>query len=142
MVTRFIAVCISLSVTAGIHGEERRCTRDEAIKAESEAPSLKTWKDVYVSYTKYCHCDDGAISEGYSASVASLLAEHWDRLKEVVVLTTEHPKFECFLLRHIDETMTEDEGRIIEEYARSHCPRDASRLCGLIKQRFVNLRSH
>jgi hypothetical protein len=44
----------------------RPCTRADAQKAEAEAERLETRSAVYLSFTRYAGCDDGAIAEGYS----------------------------------------------------------------------------
>lgn len=57
-----------------------------AMKAESEASTLETWQAVLALYKKYKHCDDGAIAEGYSSSIATLLAGHRDDIGELTRL--------------------------------------------------------
>lgn len=109
------------------------CTRQDAMIAEKEADSLRTWKQVFAAYDRYRHCDDGAIAEGYSASIAALLADRWDELEELLTLTHAHPNFETFVLHHVDVTMTLDQSKAIQQNARSRCPRDGSRLCTAIR---------
>jgi len=117
----------------------RTCTRQEAIQAETVTSSLKTWHDVFNSYKRYWHCDDGTISERYSDVVATLLAKHWDQFDDVLLLAEKHPKFRAFVLRHLDQTMTSAQDKAIRENVRSHCPPDGSHLCGLIGERFNEL---
>lgn len=109
------------------------------MKAETEASTIKTWSALFVSYELYRHCDDGAISEGYSNSVATLLAVHWDQFDSLLPLVRKHPGFQNFILRHVDETMTSDQGKTIEASVKQRCPVEGRQLCGLIKQRFVEL---
>src|SRR6266851_7181874 len=82
------------------------CTGEQAKKAEAEADQLKGWNAVYRSFVRYGHCDDGAIAEGYSDSVAKLLANHWAEIQDLRKLTLESPEFSNFVLRHIDELMS------------------------------------
>ena len=119
----------------------RRCTREDAINAEVSASSLKTWRDAYLFYRRYKQCDDGAISEGYSASVADLLAAHWDRVGDFDKLSSAHPDFERFVIHHIDETMTQEQGDAIKDNVSRKCPMGARHTCGAIKARFVELGS-
>ena len=115
------------------------CTREDAIKAETEAATLITWPAVFESYGHYRHCDGGAISEGYSNSVATLLASRWDQFEQLRELVTAHPKFEGFVLRHLDQTMTSDQGKAIKENIRAKCPANGNALCKSIMKRFANL---
>lgn len=82
----------------------RTCTRQEAIQAETDSSSLKTWRDIYRSFRLYHHCDDGAISDDYSSSVASLLADRWDQARDLNALARRDPEFLAFVLHHVDET--------------------------------------
>jgi hypothetical protein len=59
------------------------CTEQKAIRAEEEASVLHTWTEVYKSYQNYGECDDGAIAEGYSDSIAHLLSDNWNRISEL-----------------------------------------------------------
>jgi hypothetical protein len=112
------------------------CTREEAIKAETEASTLTTWSAVFESYVRYRQCDDGAISEGYGNSVATLLASHWDQFEHLRKLVRAHPKFEGFVLRHVDQTMTSDQGKGIKENIHVKCPINGNELCKSIIKRF------
>jgi hypothetical protein len=131
----FYVGVLSLLLTPAYAGPPK-CTRDEAMKAETEASSLKSWKDLFSSYERYCQCDDGAIAEGYSNSVATLLANHWDQFGELAALTKKHPHFKEFVLRHIDETMTSEQARSIQEHVRAQC-QSSARLCTAIAARLT-----
>jgi hypothetical protein len=41
-------------------------------------------------------------------------------------------EFEQFVIRHIDESMTEDEANLIVNNARLHCPQGAKQFCNVI----------
>jgi hypothetical protein len=116
-----------------------KCTHDDAIKAEAEASSLKTWGAVFSSYKRYQKCDDGAIAEGYSASVAYLLASRWTDIDTLVKLSNTNPDFWQFVIKHVDETMNMDQGKSIKKSASTNCTAKAKKLCGAIQQRFVEL---
>jgi hypothetical protein len=134
-----LTAALTLGLAIPVCGATKACTREDAIKAEGEASSLKTWRDVFNSYSRYWHCDDGAISEGYSSSIATLLASHWDQIQELTAIVREHPKFNRFILRHIDETMTSDQDKAIKENVRFRCSTDARQLCGAISKRLADL---
>lgn len=126
--------------SASVPGAEaKECKREEAIAAETEASTLKTWPEVLRSYQRFAHCDDGAISEGYSSSVATLLADRWDSLEELNTLSRAHPRFQAFVLRHLDETMDQDQDKAIQRNVRDHCPKGAMKLCEAIRARFATL---
>jgi len=129
-----LLIAASILILAG-KASPQTCTREDAIRAETESSSLKTWRDVYASYKRYHQCDDGAISEGYSNSVATLLADHWDQLKDLNALGRKDPKFQAFVLHHVDEMMTATQSKAIKENVRSHCPQRSRHLCRLIEKR-------
>lgn len=133
---RALAVALLVLVaTAAAAGQKRVCTREEAIQAEEESDRLIDWSAVYRSFARFAHCDNGAIWEGYSDSIARLLALHWERLEDLRRLAAADRRFERFVLRHIDGLMTMEQQKLILENARLRCPSNAKRLCRLIESR-------
>jgi hypothetical protein len=128
----FLLIGIAAGVLSVACAAQAGCARQQAIRAESEADSLRTWEQVFGAYQRYRQCDDGAIAEGYSASIAALLADRWDRVNELLVLSNAHPQFEAFVLRHVDVTMSLDQSKTIQENVRARCPRAGKRLCAAI----------
>jgi len=93
------------------------------------------------SYNRYRGCDDGAISEGYSSSVASLLANRWNQLRDLIRLIRTDQSFQVFVLRHVDDTMTHDQDVVIQNNARLKCPQHAGQFCAALSKRFAELDS-
>ena len=118
------------------------CGREDAQRAETEASSLKTWQQVFESYERYRWCDDGAISEGYSSSIATLLASDWGNLGALLQLIKSHPDFEKFVIKHLDDTMTQDQDTKIQGNIRTSCPKDGARFCVAVQKRFAILNSN
>jgi len=123
---------ISVAVT-------RTCRQEEAMKAMSEASNLKTWAEVFDSYKKYKQCDDGAIAEGYSSSVAYLLASRWADINTLIKLSNANPDFRRFVIKHVDETMNIDQAKSIKKNIVTCRPAKAKKLCVEIQKRFVEL---
>lgn len=131
---RILAIVISLSLaTYCCAGEKKMCTQEEAIQAESEANKLNDWDSLYSSFKRFAHCDDAAISEGYSASVGRLLAFDWQHLKRLSELTKSDKEFKRFVFKHIDELVPADQLKIILDNARTHCPVGMEGLCKQIE---------
>jgi hypothetical protein len=133
------SIGLVLGFTSCARAAPTECTRDDAIKAEAEASSLKTWSAVLGSYKRYKQCDDGAIAEGYSASVAYLLASRWADTETLVKQSNNDPEFLRFVIRHVDETMNINQGKSIKNSAATNCPANAKKLCGEIQRRFEEL---
>lgn len=108
------------------------CTPNQARQAEAEANQLTDWESVHRSFKLYAQCDEGAIGEGYSDSVSHLLAHNWNHLDTLLRLMASDREFEQFVIRHIDESMTEDEANLIVNNARLHCPQGAKQFCNVI----------
>jgi hypothetical protein len=124
---------LGLGLIAGLAGSakattQKVCTEAEVKAAQKEADQLSDWDSVYRSFKRFAHCDEGGIAEAYSDSVGRLLARDWKHLDALVRLTAD-PGFEEFVIRHIDETMSEDEAALVINNARLHCPPGAKRLC-------------
>jgi hypothetical protein len=123
-----------VSTACAYDQKKLNCTQDEAIRAEQESNRLNDWNSVYLSFQRFAHCDDGAISEGYSDSIGRLLSVNWKDFPRLLTLTTDDQKFERFVIKHIDETVPKKVLDIIIENASNKCPTDGTRLCRLIKE--------
>jgi hypothetical protein len=96
---------------------------------------LRTWDTLYRSYKSYQHCDDGAIGEGYSESVARILVDHWQTLPQLDRLARKDAHFRRFVLRHLDATLNMDDVEKVRKTATTQCPSGLRVLCDdLIKQ--------
>lgn len=111
------------------YAKERICTQQEAMEAEVESSSLEDWAAVYRAFVQFGHCDDAAISEGYSSTVARLLTRDWQKFETLHRLTVRNRGFETFIVRHIDQLWSMDEAKAAANNARAHCPKNARRLC-------------
>jgi hypothetical protein len=105
------------------------CTQDEANKAEQSADNLTEWSQVYDSFRRYRHCDDGSIAEGYDNSIVGLPVTRWDSVGELSKLSAAHPAFGKFVLAHINTLMSPDQAKAIAKNANQDCPVEAKTIC-------------
>lgn len=108
------------------------CSAAKSAEAEKTASSLKSWDEVYNSYSKYLPCDDGAIGAGYSESISQLLANEWSHIDKLGKLTKNDNKFEKFVIKHIDETTSAEVNRKILKNSTENCPMHLKLLCSKI----------
>ena len=137
MLTLFSATSFAIAAKAC---EQDRCSESNAKAAESVASSLNSWPEVHRAFSKMAACDGGAIGEGFSESVVSLLVAHWSKLDELARLTRHDSRFERFVIRHVDELMSPDEAKQIFQNANNLCPPHASRLCAALRRRVEELK--
>jgi hypothetical protein len=57
----------------------------------------------------FVSCDDGALAEGYSDAVVTLLAHRWDQFDVFVALSERNPTFRRWAIRHIDASASTDD---------------------------------
>lgn len=110
------------------------CPTDTARRAESQADRLRSWNALYNSFESYRQCDDGAIAEGYSESVARILVDHWNTLADFARLQAGNAGFRAFVLRHIDATLDNDDLYKIRRKASAECPVGLGKLCADVKK--------
>ena len=116
------------------YADARGCDRREAMAAEEESSKLKSWAGLYRSYNMYSHCDEGAISEGYSYSVAFLLTERWVDFGELLELSERSHDFEDFVVSHVNETMSQSQASQLLQNLSARCPRSGARLCSRLNK--------
>lgn len=113
--------------------QEIHCTKTEEIEAESSVSRLNNWDDIYKSFKRFRHCDDGAIAEGYSDSIVRLSAERWHELEVLIKRTSSDKDFYTFVLKHIDATADKSEIEEIIINSGKHCPESAKAMCSAIE---------
>ncbi len=125
-----ISICLAATLLVRTaQAQKHTCTSAEGQRVMDEADRLRTWKALYKSYQLYRHCDDGAIAEGYSESVARILVDHWKTLPELDLLTKADASFRHFVLRHLDATLNTDDVAVVRRRARRECPSGLDSLC-------------
>jgi hypothetical protein len=112
-----------------LHSQTERCTMAQANRALDEAVTLRSWDALYQSYRKFRYCDDGAIAEGYSESVARILADYWSTLARFKALSESNAPFRKFVVSHIDATLNGEDLEKIKENATAHCPKGLKSTC-------------
>jgi hypothetical protein len=122
-----LAVCFWLGI--GLSAQQRPCNDAESQHAEMRAGTLRSWDALYKSYTSYRRCDDGAIAEGYSESVARILVDHWSTLPRLAYLARRDVDFRRFVLRHVDATLDTNDVEKIRTNAKTLCPAGFRTLC-------------
>jgi hypothetical protein len=132
---RFAFVLLLFVAAACASAHQNQCSTADAQRAETEAESLRSWDDLYKSYKQYRQCDDGAIWEGYSESVARILVDHWATLPRFAQLAHKDEGFRPFVLKHVDQTINGKDARTIRANAAHACPSGLREFCNdLMKQ--------
>src|SRR6516225_7917663 len=99
----FAVALLVMPIAVPVHSQSKPCTRAEQIQVENEAVNLRTWDSLYKSYKRYGHCDDVDAAEGYSESIARILADHWETLPRLAELIQKDRSFGRFV--GLDATM-------------------------------------
>lgn len=128
-----ILSCVVVLFSArAAHAQEQACTSIEDRHALDESDTLRSWDALHKSYLTFGHCDDGAIGEGYSESVARILVDHWNTLPRFVQLAGKNAAFQAFVIKHLDATLNTDDVVKIKEDAMRRCPTGQRETCILL----------
>jgi hypothetical protein len=134
-----IAVVFSLLATIfsvrAADAEKKPCTDEEGRHALDQADTLRSWDALYRSYKAFGRCDDGAIGEGFSESVARILVDHWNTLPRLAQLARQDAAFRAFVIAHVDATLNMDDVGKIKDNARTHCPTGLRTTCTNLAKR-------
>lgn len=128
------AFALIISCQAKVVSQTAHCSHAEAESADYEASRLQTWDKLYHSYLRYSGCDDGSIGEGYSVSVARLLAHQWNMLPQAFPLFAGDAEFHRFVLKHINATLADNDLKTIRVNAVHSCPTGGDKYCVQIRR--------
>jgi hypothetical protein len=135
MTSARLRICIFFSLTVILfslqtaHAQKRACADAEGRRALDDAGTLRSWDALYGSYSLYRQCDDGAIGEGYSESVARILVDHWTTLPQLVQVAGKDIGFRAFVMKHVDATLNTDDLVKIKKNAQTQCPKGLQATC-------------
>jgi hypothetical protein len=124
-----IGLIVTVLLAGSGYAQKYTCSESQGRAALDEAVTLRSWDALYKSYKSYRHCDDGAIGEGYSESVARILVDHWSTLSRLAQLGNKDAEFRAFVVRHIDATLNMDDVEKIKTRAKAQCPNALRTLC-------------
>ncbi len=99
----------------------------QALGSVSSAP--RDWKILHYHFLKFGPCDVGAVAEGYSNGVVTLLAHRWHMLAGLAAVARSDPTFLQFVLAHIDATTAEEDLRQVQANVETACPARHRDLC-------------
>ena len=88
------------------------------------------WDSLLKHHKAFSSCDDGALAEGYSDAVVTLLAHRWAQFDAFVGLSARNPAFRRWAIRHIDASASPDDlAKIAHNTARCTGPAKSKELC-------------
>lgn len=137
----YIGTATILTLFSSISFAKNNCgnANIESEKADSLLEKLyDSWGDIYQYYDKYSKY--GCYSEGYygesiADSVVKRLANHWDSLNDLALLTRKNKQFENFLISKINATVSDSDLLKIHELANKECPNELLNLCKKIDKK-------
>jgi hypothetical protein len=139
MRTKILAMCGVTALTAfcAFGGESAQAQKPCSMKLYQRADdslinAAGNWPSLLKHQRAFASCDDGALAEGYSDAVVTLLANRWDKFSIFVVLSERQPDFRRWAIGHIDATASDDLNKVVANAAK--CIRDvkAKILCKAI----------
>lgn len=110
-----------------------RCTPNvqlQALGSVSSAP--RDWQVLHYHFRKFGQCDVGAVAEGYSHGVVTLLAYSWQQLAQLATVGRGDPTFLQFVLAHIDATTADEDLRQVQVNVATACPARHRELCNRV----------
>jgi hypothetical protein len=134
LVYQLCALCFLVCCAA--QAQQKPCSQAEQDQVGNEAGSLRSWDALYKSYRQFRRCwnhaDNVDADEGYSESIARILADHWETLPRLAQLIKKDAGFGTFA--GLSATMNMDDVAKIRDKALHHCPAGLSGLCAKLKK--------
>lgn len=116
---------LSLVITFSCHAA---CSTYKAKNAEETISGIKSWSDLDEHFAKFYSCDDGAIAEGYSDVISTLITKKWKELNSLQI----DDKFKKFIVSHIDSTWQESKIISASNNVNHYCKDNIREICEAI----------
>ena len=125
---RYLIVLAMLNCLGGVPSTAAANDHCSSAMYQRADASLTTavgaWDSLLRHQRAFGSCDDGALGEGYSDAVVTLLAHRWDKFDEFVGLSARNPAFGRWAIRHIDASASADDLTKVARNA-ARCPGSA-----------------
>lgn len=125
---KFLLVLLIGLIMQVARAQAQPCAVAEA-RALNKADTPRSWDALRHSYKEFGNCDDGAVAEANSESIARILADRWNTLPRFAQLAKNDPSFRAFVIGHIDATLNMDDVEKIKKAALTHCPSGLRKTC-------------
>jgi hypothetical protein len=127
-----IAMVIGAVAAPSAAGAKHGCPLAMYQRADASLVHARaSWSSLSMHFEAFASCDDGALAEGYSDAIVTLLARRWGQFDAFVVLSARNPAFRRWALRHIDASAsTDDLRRVLRNAERCTGNPETRRLCG------------
>jgi hypothetical protein len=123
--TRALLVSLALSSSTASFA----CSQADERAALEAAVKYKSWPALHQGFARYGHCDDGAIAEGFSESVTTILAGRWNDTTVLAKIGQRDPAFLRFVIRHVDATASSEKLQRIVYLSEKECPPSLAKIC-------------
>ena len=131
----------ALAMLAGIAGlastatAKPNCSAKMYDRADASLKSAaRNWRSLMNHRKAFATCDDGALGEGYSDAVVTLLANRWGQFDEFASLSRRNPAFRRWAIRHIDSTASSDDlKKVARNAAKCAGGTNKQDLCHLVR---------
>jgi len=124
---RYTPVILLIAMSTVVSASQ--CSEREAYAAEVVVDYLDSWRNVHNAFKQFSMCDQGGVAEGYSNAIAKILVNQWSSLSSLYEATKVEPGYEGFILRHINESIDENDLEAIYQSATNRCPPNNTTLC-------------
>lgn len=127
-----VAMLMGLASSRAAAMPNNHCSTDMYQRADASLlEAAAGWGSLLRHQKAFGACDDGALAEGYSDAVVTLLANRWDQFYAFVILSARNPAFRRWAVRHVDASAsTDDLKKVARNAARCSGNAEAKDLCG------------
>jgi hypothetical protein len=111
---------LAIGAMSSIAAAQTSCSLEKYERANASLEAAAGgWRPLMRHWQAFAPCDDGALAEGYSDAVVSLLAKRWDEFRVFVALSNREPAFERWAIGHIDASASSEDLKTIMRNAAS-----------------------
>ena len=131
MLLRAFATCALIAVCSSATSQQPKPV-SVCDPAEEAFHKVNTWSDLREWEAQFNACDDGFIAEAIDSKVSTLLTSNWDLLNQLKAEIAIHKEFEAQVFRHLGESISCSDCKLIVLNAEARCPPQCEALCAMI----------
>ena len=131
MLLRAFAICAMIGMCCSANSQQPKPV-SVCDPAEEALHKVNTWSDLREWEAQFDACDDGFIAEDIDSRISTLLTSNWDLLNQLKAEIATQKEFEAQVFRHIGESISCGDCKLIVHNAEARCPSQCEALCAKI----------
>ena len=118
----------TLILAAGVHAEDKACTKADVAAAAKALDNVVTWGQLEKAWRDYRQCDAPPVDAQFTEALMRIMVD-WKQPEQLGAAVGKDPEYKAFVIRHVKSPGAADDRPDVYSRARESCPSAMAAFC-------------